>query len=199
MDFIKNWFGPNIPVEYVIGSFIVLCLIILLGGAFFKGDGVKRFILLSLCCEYYFLVLCSTVILRTVKDTHLTEFMPFWNYMDIWNKKDHPNDLIEVILNIVMFIPIGLLISSGIRNVKWWHVAIAGCCLSLIIEVLQFVTGKGLCETDDLIHNTLGACVGWVLYNMIRKVIAYASVIRPTTYRRNLCHGEGVSSSQNEL
>lgn len=178
MDSIKSWLDPKIPVEYVIGSFIVLCLVILFGTPIFKGHGAKKFVLLSLCTEYYYLVLCSTVISRSMKETHLTKFMPFWNYMDIWNKKSYPDGLIEVILNIVMFIPIGLLLSSGIRKMKWWHIAIVGCCLSMVIEVLQLITRRGLCETDDVIHNTLGTCVGWALYNIIRKGLVYASVTR---------------------
>lgn len=105
MDSIKSWLDPKIPIEYVIGSFFILCVILLMGIPMYKGDKVKSFLFISLCSEYYFLVLCSTVIRRTATETPLTKFMPFWNYMDIWNQKDHPNNLIEVILNIVMFIP----------------------------------------------------------------------------------------------
>lgn len=178
MDSIKTWFDPKIPVEYFIGSFIVLCLVILFGTPFFKRRGAKKFVLLSLCSEYYFLVLCSTVLCRTREVKNKVELIPFYKYPDIWNNVDYPHDLFEVSLNVALFVPIGLLLSGSIRNWKWWHVAIAGCCLSLIIELLQLVTGKGLCETDDLIHNTLGACVGWGLYNMIRKGVGYASVNR---------------------
>lgn len=175
-------FNLKIPIEYIIGSFIVLCLVILLGTLFFKGRRAKSFVLISLSCYYYFLVICSTVISRPVKGTHLTKFMPFWNYMDIWNKKDYPNDLIEVILNIVMFVPIGLLPSCGIRKMKWWHIAIVGCCLSIIIEGLQLINSRGLCETDDVIHNTLGAMIGYALFVLLRKFTKYASAIRSTTH-----------------
>lgn len=102
--------------------------------------------------------------------------------MDIWNKKGHTAGLIEVLLNIALFIPIGLLLSVSIRNLNWWHVAIVGCCLSLIIELLQLVTGKGLCETDDLIHNMLGAMIGWGMYVLIRKGIKYASTLRSKSH-----------------
>ena len=169
MDRIEKLLDPRIPVEYIIGSFIVLCLI-LFGTPIFKRHGAKKFVVLSLCSEYYFLVLCSTVICRKSKNTHHVELMPFWNYMDIWNKKDHPNDLIEVILNIVTFVPIGLLLSGGFRSMKWWHVAIIGCCLSSIIELLQLLTCRGLCETDDVIHNTIGCVMGVVLFNIIKTI-----------------------------
>lgn len=178
MDSIKSWLDPKIPIIYFIVSFIVLCAVILVGIPILKRQGARKFVFLSFCCEYYFLVLCSTVIRRTATETHLTKFMPFWNYMDIWNQKDHPNDLIEVILNIVMFIPIGLLLGCGIRKMKWWYITIVGCCLSIIIEGLQFITSRGLCETDDVIHNTLGTMIGYALFVLLRKFIKYASVTR---------------------
>ena len=33
--------------------------------------------------------------------------------------------------------------------------------VSLGIEVIQYLTGTGLCEFDDIISNTLGAFIGW--------------------------------------
>lgn len=37
-----------------------------------------------------------------------------------------------------------------------------GICLSGIIEVSQFAFCKGLCETDDVIHNSVGAFLGYL-------------------------------------
>lgn len=37
-------------------------------------------------------------------------------------------------------------------------------CASALIEITQLVTERGLCETDDLWHNMLGAIVGCILY-----------------------------------
>lgn len=33
-------------------------------------------------------------------------------------------------------------------------------CLNVVVEVLQLVTSRGLCEFDDVIHNILGAAIG---------------------------------------
>ena len=88
------------------------------------------------------------------------ELIPFWNYLDIWNQVGYPADLIEVLLNIALFVPIGLLLGGiGFKTKK---VLLSGICLSGIIEVSQFAFCKGLCETDDLIHNTLGAFLGYL-------------------------------------
>lgn len=61
---------------------------------------------------------------------------------------------------------------------KWCDIAIVGCCLSIIIEGLQLITSRGLCETDDVIHNTLGAMIGYALFVLLRKFIKYAKTLR---------------------
>ena len=160
MDEIYEWLNPRIPVEYVLSSFLVFSVAIVIGMLVMKGGRAKRFVLGALLAEYYFLVLCSTVICRaSVMERHV-ELMPFWNYPDIWNKVDYPADLIEVLLNMALFVPIGFLLGGiGFKTKK---VLLMGICLSGIIEVSQFAFSKGLCETDDVIHNTLGAFLGYL-------------------------------------
>lgn len=162
MDEIYEWLNPRIPVEYVLISFLVLSVAIVTGMLVMKGSRAKRFMLGTLLAEYYFLVLCSTVICRaSVMERHV-ELMPFWNYSDIWNKVDYPADLIEVLLNMALFVPIGFLLGGiGFKTKK---VLLMGICLSGIIEVSQFGFCKGLCETDDVIHNTLGCVIGYFGY-----------------------------------
>ena len=159
MDEIYEWLNPRIPVEYVLISFLVLSVAIVTGMLVMKGGRAKRFVLGALLAEYYFLVLCSTVICRaSVMERHV-ELMPFWNYPDIWNKVDYPADLIEVLLNMALFVPIGFLLGGiGFKTKK---VLLMGICLSGIIEVSQFGFCKGLCETDDVMHNTSGCAIGY--------------------------------------
>lgn len=159
MDEFYEWLNPRIPVEYVLISFLVLSVAIVTGMLVMKGSRAKRFVLGALLAEYYFLVLCSTVICRAgVMERHV-ELMPFWNYPDIWNKVDYPADLIEVLLNMALFVPIGFLLGGiGFKTKK---VLLMGICLSGIIEVSQFAFCKGLCETDDVMHNTLGCVIGY--------------------------------------
>jgi len=40
-----------------------------------------------------------------------------------------------------------------------------------MIEVLQALTARGLCEFDDVIHNVLGAAVGVGIVMVTRKVL----------------------------
>ena len=159
MDEIYEWLNPRIPVEYVLSSFLVLSVAIVVGMLVMKGSRAKRFVFESLLVEYYFLVLCSTVICRASSGERHIEIMPFWNYPDIWNRVDYPADLIEVLLNVALFVPIGLLLGGiGFKTKK---ILLSGIFLSGIIEVSQFAFCKGLCETDDVMHNTLGCVIGY--------------------------------------
>lgn len=112
MDEIYEWLNPRIPIEYVLISFLMLSVAIVIGMLVMKGSRAKRFVLGALLAEYYFLVLCSTVICRASHGERHIELIPFWNYPDIWNRVDYPADLIEVLLNIALFVPIGLLLGG---------------------------------------------------------------------------------------
>ena len=119
MDEFYEWLNPRIPVEYVLISFLVLSVAIVIGMLVMKGGRAKRFVLEALLAEYYFLVLCSTVICRASHGERHIELIPFWNYPDIWNRVDYPADLIEVLLNIALFVPIGLLLGGlGFKTKK---------------------------------------------------------------------------------
>lgn len=74
----------------------------------------------------------------------------FWSWKQ-WNIQKN-----QILTNVIMFIPVGV-IAGWLWRWKGLWVA-AG--MSLLIELLQLVSGRGLCEADDVIHNCLGAAVG---------------------------------------
>lgn len=153
---------------YILFSFVILSVAIVIGMLMIKGNRIKRFILGALLADYYFLVLCSTVICRNGGRERQMVLMPFWKYPDIWNKVDYPADLLEVLLNIALFMPVGLLLGGMGMKIK--RVFLCGVVLSGIIEVSQFVLCRGLSETDDVIHNTLGCVIGYFLVRSVALV-----------------------------
>ena len=86
--------------------------------------------------------------------------MAVWIDSDIWSRVDYPADLVGVLLNVALFVPIGLL--RGGLGFKSKKILLSGICLSGIIEVSQFAFCKGLCETDDIMHNSVGAFLGYL-------------------------------------
>lgn len=158
----------GIPDYVFIVSFFILSIMIV-GVFFLRKDltATRRMIFGMLLMEYVFLMLCSTVICRVSKpDIIRLELMPFWNYGEIMTMKD-PNDQWEVVLNVILYAPIGFLLAS-IGRFKWHHVVAICGVLSIVTESLQFFLHRGLCETDDVIHNTLGCLVGMGVYALVR-------------------------------
>lgn len=171
MDSLERWFDPNIPMEYIIISFSVLCVVMAIGFIMYRGQRMKKFVMGALAIEYYFLVLCSTVICHTAPVSKRVELMPFYNYVDIWNRVDFKRTVMEILLNVALFVPIGFLL-GGMVSKGFVKVLLIGCILSNLIELLQLATGRGLCETNDVIHNTVGCMVGYVLAMALKRLSA---------------------------
>ena len=72
----------------------------------------------------------------------------------------------EVIDNIWLFIPLGAGLYSFCpkRKILWLPFA-----LTLFIETAQFATGLGLAQTDDVIGNTLGGIIGFLMAGQFKK------------------------------
>ena len=68
-----------------------------------------------------------------------------------------------LILNILLYYPLGYLLPILFPKLKSKHVILIGCLCSIATEATQYLLKMGWCETDDVIHNTLGTAIGvWV-------------------------------------
>lgn len=74
--------------------------------------------------------------------------------------------------NIVLFVPLGILLpllATRFRSIT--KVILAAACLSLSIETIQFVLrfigSPRAVDIDDVLLNTLGACLGFAVYRMV--------------------------------
>ena len=78
--------------------------------------------------------------------------------------KEHPDSRREVMMNAVLFFPLGLsfsqLIYRGNAKKTFRNTVISAFLLSFCIEFLQFVCSCGTAELSDLLLNTLGAVIG---------------------------------------
>lgn len=75
-------------------------------------------------------------------------------------------NVVGYLLNIVMFIPLGFLIPLIWKRMgKFLYIIFTGFAFSLLIEISQLFSYRGT-DVDDLILNTLGAAVGFLLYRV---------------------------------
>lgn len=75
----------------------------------------------------------------------------------------------EVIVNVILFVPLGLFLGALAPWWKWWRAGLVGLLVSLVLETVQHVLSTGSFDTTDLITNAAGAIVGWVLFLAVRR------------------------------
>ena len=151
----------DIPQEVYEGLLSVFCLGVVV---FIAWKGFKtglRYSVALLLIEYIFLIFCLTVFFRTTSELRKYDIHPFWSY-------DRPELLVENIMNVVVFVPVGLLLGIAFKQMTWWKAFLIGCSISVTIESLQFFFMRGFSELDDVMHNTLGCLIGYGIYAIAR-------------------------------
>lgn len=115
---------------------------------------------ISLLIPYVFFILGETLFFRTAGPEAKYHLDIFWSYRE-WSKY-WP----EILTNILLFIPLGVLLG----NMCGWKGVWRAAGISVIIETIQLITHLGLFEIDDIIHNTIGSVLGLGLYTLVKRV-----------------------------
>ena len=126
---------------------------------------VSGVVLFALSCLFFVYL---AVFRRYAHDVQ-PEFTPFWSYRAVISGNYGIDVFAQIIENIVIFIPIGFFLPFllGEKRSSFLSVGVFGFLLSLFAELCQLVFRLGVCETDDLINNTVGAVVGFgIWYSM---------------------------------
>lgn len=129
------------------------------GTQFPKGQAVA--VLLLLC--YLGGLVAITVMSRMENGMQMYQLYPFLAFWEAWNAFTLQVWL-NPLLNIAMFVPLGVFLPLAAKPFRrWYWMLTAGAGTSLIIEVVQYIFGRGQTDVDDLICNTLGAMLGYCL------------------------------------
>ena len=129
----------------------------------------KRF-LIVVFAVYLAAVIWYTTLLRAAEygNTHLDLF---WSY-----KRWFAGNAVigrQVIGNVLMFVPCGFLLEgilSGKRN-SFLRILFAAVLISFSIEIAQLITKRGEFEFDDVINNSAGSVLGWLLFRLTEKAL----------------------------
>ena len=102
---------------------------------------------------------------RTVNLTPFQEISRDWHSLSL----HRPGTAIHLLGNVMAFIPLGMFIPvlMGNKLLSGAKVLVLSLLLSLTFEVTQLLTGMGIFDVDDLMLNTFGGMVGYVLYTML--------------------------------
>ncbi len=87
------------------------------------------------------------------------ELIPLWSY-------GVKSLRMEILLNIILFVPVGLLAP------RWKTVGLAAG-YSMLIELAQLVSFRGLFEFDEVMHNALGTAIGVLLVLGMKRMVKW--------------------------
>lgn len=125
-----------------------------------KGSRYCAWIMLI---DYFYLICCSLVFFRQTAEERSYGFTPFWSYCKM-------ESFVESMMNVALFMPIGLLLCVAVSSMTWKKAMIIGSCLSAGIEIMQFVFKKGFAEFDDVFHNVIGCLIGFGIWKVFQRV-----------------------------
>lgn len=110
---------------------------------------------------YLYMVIAITFFSRLEGSTDIVNLKLFSTF------STSMQDKVFIVENVLMFIPLGIFV--------WWY----GCrryryaCLffllsCVIIEIVQYTTGRGKLEIDDILTNTVGAGISFTIVKLLK-------------------------------
>jgi glycopeptide antibiotics resistance protein len=151
----------------------------------------SKYLLLLVCSGYLFLLLKITLFRTSVYlfDINFSEqngyitsfqtayaranFIPFYSIYYYLISVQEPIEvgLVNVLGNIVLFIPFGFLLPLAWKEARPLKKTVLYLFLtSLLLEVIQLVFTIGAFDIDDTLLNTLGGAIGYFLLVLCRRL-----------------------------
>ena len=164
IDILQRFFNASLqgfPTWLFVGLLVVFVIGTVLFLTFLGPKRGTRFSAGLLLAEYMVLILLLAVVFRKLLDVREFHVIPFRSYWYIW---EGGRFLVQVFMNVLAFVPIGLLLGCAFGRLRWKTVLWIGGGFSLLIEVLQFAFKRGFAEFDDVFHNVLGCAIGFGVY-----------------------------------
>lgn len=153
------------------GEYLAMSAIPAAAWAFFRSRQANRtHVLLEVVIILYLGTLAGLTLAPLVPETsRILELKPFTPIFDPISTR---TTAVQIVGNLLWFVPAGILLS--LRWPERWnsflHAVIMAGTLSLTIEVVQYVSGRGrVASINDLILNTLGGVLGWIALYVVQR------------------------------
>lgn len=107
---------------------------------------------------------------RTERDTASYNLIPFTEIRRYASKVDViglSRVAVNLLGNIVVFIPFGFLLPAMWPKGEKHHpiaAVLVTVTFSVVVELLQYLTRSGIADIDDVILNSIGGFLGYILY-----------------------------------
>lgn len=99
--------------------------------------------------------------------------IPFSSIIDYINRLNNNTISLKIVIyniifNLLIFMPMGFfmlsLFNKKIRSIK--HFLIFIIIITLLVEIIQFITFRGVFDIDDIIFNVLGSCLAYLIIRL---------------------------------
>ena len=157
-----------------IADFIFAALIyILLLFTLWKDKGTKK-ILLNTVFYFYIVAVLTVTVMPVIENIKYIGTFPY-RYMRLIPFDDYncgrAAAFKQIVLNTLMFVPLGFLLPLMGKH-KFLFVTLVSFGFSTFIEVFQpFISSVRYSDITDVITNTLGGMMGYLIYFIIRKLM----------------------------
>ena len=111
---------------------------------------------LRLLWVIYFIVMILLLFFRVYHDNNIN-----LNLLELFNFET--TNLSQTILNLILFIPIGY----WLKHLKISSVLLISLLLITSIELLQFVSHRGIFDVVDILINTIGIMIGYIIFKTV--------------------------------
>lgn len=169
MNLIWHFYVQNLDIVVIemICAFLIWTVLMIL----LKGKA-RRIVSLTAAIISVVMIVSMTVLKRGSAETAQISLIPFISFV---RAQEEVEVYRSMLMNICLFMPIGLSIPFVLFERYKHNVLITiafAFFLSAGIETAQFLFRLGMCETDDVIMNVIGALIGtlsFLIYSRITK------------------------------
>ncbi|MDE7309526.1 MAG: VanZ family protein [Lachnospiraceae bacterium] len=159
----------NFPIHESVIVMAAVAFLYFFGCAFVTGlkRKITKYVIVSgLLFSFY----VSQVIGLTLLNRTITEEARYdLNMIDVYRIAFSGNSVFmtQLIGNVIMFIPFGILVPICFQKIRGiLKITLISFLASLFIETTQLYTHTGLFELVDLLNNTLGGIIGYLIYKI---------------------------------
>ncbi len=135
--------------------------------------GGRALLVLYLACLIYFMFFSESYGRTEVYAEYRYNLVLFQEIRRFLRHRDIlglPAVLINVVGNVVVFIPYGCGLPLLFERLSSFpRTVILSFATSLLAETMQLILRVGCFDVDDLLLNTIGGCIGYLAYLLIRR------------------------------
>jgi len=134
-----------------------------------ENESKVKWICLFLFVIYILIVLRLTVFrFVTPFEQPQINLIPFVDLVHVYMNAGIYSFLWLFLGNIGWFMPFGFLMPILLKKSSFLKIVLMGFSFSFAIETTQFFSRQGVAELDDLILNTFGVIIGYLIFKLFR-------------------------------